>query len=261
MPKRAYLFATWTFFNGSTLTDSTILNGTISEMLWPQMRSSIANYLVQNQVLAKEEAYRQVFDAIPDSGNCWCFSDKHDTSKGAPQDLYDTACRKFHYCMKCGYNSDLADYDENAVLSIDTSAPTAIFQVTNNLTDVVENNDVINYNSDNNSISIYEWQCDPNQPESALACCKCYTMLEEDFLNVFLSEMDSGTTNSYSPTCSRNGGGDCVGDCPTSGPGTTVPTDDFEDLIHWVAPDSCCGESPTWQAYSAFKKSVTNTKI
>ena len=169
-------------------------------MLWPQMRSSIANYLVQNQVLAKEEAYRQVFDAIPDSGNCWCFSDKHDTSKGAPQDLYDTACRKFHYCMKCGYKSDLADYDENAVLSIDTSAPTAIFQVTNNLTDVVENNDVINYNSDNNSISIYEWQCDPNQPESALACCKCYTMLEEDSLNVFLSEMDSGTTNS---TCSK----------------------------------------------------------
>ena len=49
--------------------------------------------------------------------------------------------------------------------------------------------------------------------------------------------------------------------CPTSGPGTTVPTDDFEDLIHWVAPDSCCGESPTWQAYSAFKKSVTNTRI
>ena len=90
---------------------SIILNGTISDLLWPQMRSSIANYLVKNNILEGNLAYKKVFSKIPEFGNCWCFSDKYDTLKGNPQDLYDVACKKYHFALKCGYHTNITEYN------------------------------------------------------------------------------------------------------------------------------------------------------
>ena len=85
MPRRAYLLA---FASIPQLSYSKIINGTVSDLLWPQMRSSIANYLIKNQISTGAAAYKKVFQKIPDSGNCWCFSDKSVTVRGEPQDLY-----------------------------------------------------------------------------------------------------------------------------------------------------------------------------
>ena len=85
MPRRAYLLA---FASIPQLSFSKIINGTVSDLLWPQMRSSIANYLIKNQISTGAAAYKKVFQKIPDSGNCWCFSDKSVTVRGEPQDSY-----------------------------------------------------------------------------------------------------------------------------------------------------------------------------
>ena len=137
---------------------STILNGTVSELLWPQMRSSIANYLVKYNILDGPLAYKKVFERIPDSGNCWCFSDKHETSKGDPQDLYDAACRRFHYCIRCGYNSNITDYDENVIVAFNMKEPTSSFNISLDLVNLVESNNMMNFDSAGNSVSIYEWE-------------------------------------------------------------------------------------------------------
>ena len=166
MPKHACLFASWPFLILST--NSTVIHGTVSELLWPQMRSSIANYLVKNNILDGPVAYTTVFEKIPESGNCWCFSDKHETEKSEPQDLYDFACRRFHYCVRCGYNSDISDYDENVSVAF-TKESVLNFSVTAELTDIIETNNIMNFDADSNSVSVYEWDCESTQSEAGMA--------------------------------------------------------------------------------------------
>ena len=47
-----------------------------------------ALYLIQNNILAPEDAYSEVFHNIPQSGNCWCFDTKQESPKGPAQNLY-----------------------------------------------------------------------------------------------------------------------------------------------------------------------------
>lgn len=227
-------------------TNASIINGTVTELLWPQMRSSVANYLVKNNILSGPVAYAQVFAKIPDSGNCWCNANKHETSKGEPQDLYDVACRKYHYCIRCGYNSNITDFDENVVVSFDQKEASSSFNVSESLVGIVESNNILNFDAGSNSVDIYEWECEDSQSEAGMAVCKGFKQLETDFINVFLSEI-ADSVGSYSQECSGGGGGDCP-DCPvTAAPMADVA--EFEELLNWVPPDSCCGVSPTWRSY------------
>lgn len=76
-----------------------------------------------------------------------------------------------------------------------------------------------------------------------MAICRGFKQLENDFLNIFLAELDS-FSNSYTSSCQQSGS---IG--PELVPVEAV--DDFAELINWVAPDSCCGVSPTWRSYSS----------
>jgi len=250
-------FAILSYF--PSITTANILNGTVTELLWPQMRSSVANYLVKNNILSGPDAYSQVFAKIPDSGNCWCNANKHETSKGIPQDLYDVACKKYHNCISCGYNSDIADFDENVVVSFYQKEASSSFNVSGGLVGIVESNNVLNFNADSNSIEIYEWECEENQSVAGMAVCKGFKQLENDFINIFLSEIE--LTGSYNQECSSGVGGDCS-DCPVTQAAVTDVAE-FEDLLNWVPPDSCCGVSPTWRSYhsSNGEKACCGTEI
>ena len=82
-----------------------ILNGTVKDLLCPQMRSSMANYLIEQNILPAEQAYLEVFNKIPESGNCWCNNDKSLAAKGPTHDQYDEACKTYHECITCGYST------------------------------------------------------------------------------------------------------------------------------------------------------------
>ena len=116
-----------------TQTSAYTLTGNLETLLWPQLRSDVSNRLVSTgahqpttRFTAVEEAYRHVFSSIPESGNCWCHSDKRSAPKGPAQDKFDQACKSFHDCMTAGYLSDLSAF--NSELNVTLNVPTETYE-------------------------------------------------------------------------------------------------------------------------------------
>ena len=93
-----------------------------------------------------------MFQAIPQSGNCWCFDDKSASPKGATQDLYDAACKAYHACISCGYYSNITDYSENVIIAFDMNT-TGLFTVDAELSEIVQSNEMLNYSKLESSVS------------------------------------------------------------------------------------------------------------
>ena len=97
-----------------TTSKALTLSGSLETLLWPQLRSDVANKLVTTGAVGAsarfteaEEAYRQIFTSIPESGNCWSHANKRNAARGPVQDQYDHACKSLHECITAGYLSNL----------------------------------------------------------------------------------------------------------------------------------------------------------
>lgn len=240
---------------------STKINVTITDFLWPQIRSSIANYLVQNENYDLETAYQEVFNRIPDSGNCWCFEEKKRVKRGKPQDLYDAACKKYHGCLKCGFyklEQEFREYALDANLTLDL-IEVDNFDTPAGLAEIISGNNLMNHDSVTNRLSIYNWICDENQDVASMSVCKGFEQLQNDFINVITNEMRENLPSSYSADCERSDE-----DCPEC-MGQGNPEDHvINEYGAKRGPiDGCCGTSPSWKTFAQLEEeqACCGTKI
>ena len=219
------------------------VNVTITDFLWPQIRSSIANYLVHTENYDIETAYKEVFTRVPAEGSCWCFEEKKRVSRGQPQDLYDAACKKYHGCLKCGFyklEQEFQEYATGANLTIDM-VEVASFDTSSGLSEIISGNNLLNHDSLNNRLSIYNWICDENQDVASVSVCKGFQQLQNDMIRVVVDEMRENLPSGYGATCDRP-----ESDCPEcTGEGL-----DQDQVINKYGQkrgpiDGCCGTSPT----------------
>ena len=136
---------------------------------------------------------------------------------------------------------------------------TSGFIVENELSYIFEDNNIMNFDPASNTVFVYDWECGVNNTEAGIAVCKSFKQLEHEFIELFISEMEiEGVlgTDFYTVTCDGTKG--AVG--PTGSPIETS-SDQYEHLLHWAAPDACCGESPTWRSYNSGEKSCCGDKI
>ena len=143
----------------------------------------------------------------------------------------------------------MEDFDENTLIGFDMKENnTENITVTSDLVNLVESNNMLNFDLESNTIYSYDWDCETAQTEVGLAVCKGFKQLETEFIDAFLTEIDA-ETNLYSAECKRSFGVS-VGS-PTTAPLTTLAEADFFGLLQFVPHDSCCGVSPTWKSYNS----------
>ena len=229
---------------------SSPLNVTITDFLWPQLRSTVANYLINQENFDIETAYNEVFRRIPPSGNCFCHEERERVSHGKPQDLYDAACKRYHSCLYCGlFKQDEAEFEGYAIdadLTIDFEE-IEIVDAPLGLTELVAENYMLNYNSSTNKLTINIWNCDDNQDSASLSVCKGFERLQNEFIDIAMDEIRNSFADGYSSECART-----VGNCPDCLE-NGVPEDlEYDEIIRERGIiDSCCGESPGWVSYSS----------
>ena len=112
--------------------------------------------------------------------------------------LYDAACKKFHGCISCGYHSDIPDIDENVNINFNMEVAVgsnASFSISTDLSTIIPKYN-LPYDYPTSTIYIYNWECvtdtlessEMAQSEAAMAVCKAFKQLEDDFYGIFLRE-------------------------------------------------------------------------
>ena len=194
------------------IVSSFTLNGTLETLLWPQLRTDVANRLINsnlvpatNRFTAVEESYRQIYSSIPETGNCWCHRDKRLAPKGPVQDKFDEACKSFHDCLTAGYLSGLSGFDVEMQIYLDVFSET--FHAVNDprllkLFNYTETQP-FNYNSNTSMLTVYDWICDDslNSP-AGQALCLCWEQMEEEF--VMTAAMENSNPHSFHESCVTN---------------------------------------------------------
>jgi len=225
------------------------VNVTITDFLWPQIRSSIANYLVDTENYDIETAYQEVFTRVPAEGSCWCFEEKKRVSRGKPQDLYDAACKKYHGCLKCGFyklEQEFQEYATGANLTIDMVEVASFDSTSSGLSEIISGNNLLNHDSLNNRLSVYNWICDENQDIASVSVCKGFQQLQNDMIRVVIDEMRENLPSGYGATCDRP-----ESDCPECIGEGQDPDHVINKYGQKRGPiDGCCGTSPTWKTFA-----------